>query len=90
MTLRLYAERKTWDLGRVDIELSHDRVHARDCEECEDHENARIELIRVNIAVTGDLDAEQLERLHQIAERCPVHRNLAGGPEMITKLERTG
>ena len=87
MTLRLYADRKAWDLQDVRVELSHERVHARDCAECEDRSGAKIDLIRRYIVVTGALDDAQRERLLQIAERCPVHRTLEGGPTIITELD---
>ncbi|MFG0283636.1 MAG: OsmC family protein, partial [Phycisphaerales bacterium JB039] len=35
ITLRLYADRKGWALAKVEMELSHQRVHARDCEDCQ-------------------------------------------------------
>src|SRR5262249_36536938 len=38
MTLRLYAERKALPLERVTVELSHARIHAADCEDCETKE----------------------------------------------------
>ncbi len=87
MTLRLYADRKEWKLQAVKVELSHERVHARDCAECEQQSGSRIDLIRRYIVVTGVLDAAQCERLLQIAERCPVHRTLAGGPTILTELD---
>ncbi len=87
MTLRLYADRKEWGLRAVKVELSHERVHARDCAECEQEGSSRIDLIRRYIVVTGALDAAQCERLLQIAERCPVHRTLDGGPTILTELD---
>ena len=87
MTLRLYADRKAWDLQGVRVELSHERVHARDCAECEEQGNTRIDLIRRYIVVTGALDDAQRERLLQIAERCPVHRTLDGGPTILSELD---
>ncbi len=35
MTMRMYARRKGWDLGTTQVTLRHERVHAKDCEECE-------------------------------------------------------
>ncbi len=35
MTLRMYAERKGWALHNVEVRLSHGRIHAKDCEDCE-------------------------------------------------------
>jgi hypothetical protein len=36
MTLRQYVERKGWPLNSVTVELSYDRVHADDCDECDE------------------------------------------------------
>src|SRR5690606_11070812 len=34
MTLRMYADRKEWPLEGVRVRLTHDRIHAKDCEIC--------------------------------------------------------
>ena len=86
MTLRLYAERKGWPLESVNVRLTHERVHARDCEDCEEGSEGYVEVIRRDISVKGELDAEQLERLGYIATRCPVHRTLAAAPQVIDAL----
>ena len=75
MTMRLYAERKGWSLDRVRIAVTHDLVHAADCADCETAEG-RIDEFRVEIDITGDLNAEQCVRILEIAERCPVHLTL--------------
>ncbi len=87
MTLRLYADTKGWPLDSVDVQLSHERVHARDCAECEDNDNVMVDLIRRDIVVSGELDEEQRARLLAIANRCPVHRTLEGGPTIVSKLD---
>ena len=46
-----------------------------------------VDLIRLHITVAGELDEEQKARLATIAERCPVHRTLDGGPTIITELD---
>jgi uncharacterized OsmC-like protein len=38
MTIRLYADRRGWPLGDVVVRLRHNRVHEKDCEDCEAHE----------------------------------------------------
>ncbi|QZY29097.1 bifunctional alpha/beta hydrolase/OsmC family protein [Nocardioides coralli] len=35
MTMRMYADRKDWQVGELAVEVSHERVHADDCVECE-------------------------------------------------------
>ena len=86
MTLRLYADRKGWPLETVEIELSHERVHAKDCEDCEEGD-VMLDLIRKYIMVRGDLDEAQGRRLLEIADRCPVARTLKGGPKIISELD---
>ncbi len=87
MTLRLYAGTKGWDLESVEVELSHERVHARDCEESEENDHVMVDVIRRNIVVAGDLDEDQGARLLALAKRCPVHRSLEGGPTIVSNLE---
>ncbi len=85
MTLRMYAARKNWPLEKVTVSLRHDRIHARDCEECET-ESGQIDRIERTIEITGDLDGEQRQRLLEIADRCPVHRTLHGEVPVRTTL----
>jgi uncharacterized OsmC-like protein/fermentation-respiration switch protein FrsA (DUF1100 family) len=85
MTIRMYAERKEWPLERVSVHLSHDRVHSEDCEDCESGAGM-VDRIERTIDLTGQLSAEQRERLLQIAEKCPVHRTLTEGGHIVTRL----
>jgi putative redox protein len=75
MTVRMYAEQKKWPLRRVSVELKHDKVHAADCAECETREG-RIDRIERVVALEGELDDAQRQRLLEIANMCPVHRTL--------------
>lgn len=84
MTLRMYAERKGIPLDDVTVRLAHDRIHAEDCASCET-EDGRIDRIRKQIVVEGDLDDEMRADLARIADRCPVHRTLQG--EIIEETE---
>ena len=87
MTLLLYARRKGWPLEGVTIELSHERMHARDMDECEENDNIMLNVIRRYIVIKGDLDGEQRQRLLTIARRCPVHRTLTEGPRIIDDMD---
>ena len=71
----MYAERKGMALRAVEVRLSHARIHARDCEDCETKEGM-LDEIRSEIRLDGDLDDAQRARLMEIASRCPVHRTL--------------
>lgn len=75
MTLRMYADRKGWFLGGVNVTLKHDRVHAKDCEDCETG-TGKVDEVTVELELLGDLTDEQRERLLEIADKCPVHRTL--------------
>jgi putative redox protein len=75
MTLRLYADQKKWPLIRTSVRLSHDKIHAQDCAECETKEG-HIDRIERHITLEGPLDTTQRARLLEIANRCPVHRTL--------------
>lgn len=75
MTLRMYADRKEWPLDETIVRLSHEKIHAKDCEHCET-EKGRVDHIDREIEVRGDLSSTQRERLLEIANKCPVHRTL--------------
>ena len=81
MTLRLYADRKSWPLERVKVLVDHARsgLGARD-------------QFRREIRLEGPLDAAQRTRLLEIANRCPVHGTLERGADVhttLTELEPT-
>jgi putative redox protein len=75
MTLRMYAGRKEWPLEAVRVTLRHDRIHAKDCEDC-DKDDGVIDVIDKKLELEGDLSEEQRGRLLDIAAKCPVHRTL--------------
>ena len=75
MTIALYARRKQWPLRAVNVTLSHSKIHAIDCAECETKEG-KLDRIETAITLTGSLSPEQREQLLVIAQKCPVHRTL--------------
>ena len=85
ITLRMYADRKGWHLDQVAIALRHERRDADDCDHCPDSP-ALIDVIDVEIQLSGDLTLMQRERLTEIADRCPVHRTLTGDLRIETTL----
>jgi putative redox protein len=85
MTLRMYADRKGWPLSGVTVRLRHEKIHVRDCEECETTVG-KIDRIDREIELVGDLDGEQRQRLLEIANKCPVHRTLNAEVHISSKL----
>lgn len=86
MTILMYARRKGWPVEGVRVELEYDRVHARDCAECDEQDDAYLERFRKLITVRGPLDEPQRARLEEIARRCPVHRTLTGQIRIFDEL----
>ncbi|MEO1774279.1 MAG: alpha/beta fold hydrolase [Pseudomonadota bacterium] len=84
MTLRLYARRKGLPLEHVSVDVEHDRIHAADCETCEET-GARIDRFTRRIRMEGPLDDTQRKRLLEIADRCPVHRTLEAQAVIVTE-----
>jgi len=75
ITIEMYAGRKGWDLGTVEVEVDHSSDapgHAR---------------FDVLIKIPNPLPEEQQERLRQIAGKCPVHRALTGQAEISDRVE---
>lgn len=84
MTVRMYARRKGWALDHVSVDVTHDRIHASDCEHCES-ETGQVDRFRRGIVLKGTLDADARRRLLEIADRCPVHRTLHGAVTVETE-----
>jgi uncharacterized OsmC-like protein len=89
ITLRLYARTKGWPLETVEVRLSHDKIHAKDCTTCETKEG-RLDRIEREIVVGGPLTEEQRNRLGEIADRCPVHRTLTSEIHIHTRVTTPG
>ena len=85
MTIRMYANRKKWPLGRISVRVNHDKIHAEDCAECEAREG-RIDRIEREIQIEGELTDEQRARVLEIADKCPVHRTLHSQVLVTSKL----
>jgi putative redox protein len=86
MTLRMYADRKKWPLDSVTVKLNHQKIHADDCKDCQTKEG-KLDQIEREIELSGALDAQQKQRLMQIADRCPVHRTLHSEIVVKSKLK---
>jgi putative redox protein len=78
MTLTLYAERKGWTLPPFSVEAAHAIVPGKP-----DGTPPRDRFSR-HIALGGPIDAEQQAKLLEVADKCPVHRTLMRGFEILT------
>lgn len=78
MTLKMYAKRKKWDLREVFVYITNTKKHSDDLGI--DTENpGYIDHISKKLKFVGNLEADQIQRLKEIASRCPVHRTLEKG-----------
>jgi putative redox protein len=85
MTIRMYADAKQLPLTKIAVRLTHGKVHAQDCVECETREG-KIDRIDREIELEGALDEAQKARLLEIANKCPVHRTLHSEVWIPTRL----
>src|SRR6185436_6980653 len=67
VTMEMYAQRKGWDTSGLAVDCRYTPAE-RGCP-------TRFELV---LKMPAHLDEEQIERLHVIAAKCPVHRTLEG------------
>ncbi len=70
ITMEMYAERKGWELGQVEVtvDVEYDRFTPRS--------------FSVTIHIPAELDEERREALLKVARKCPVHRVLAQGTDV--------
>jgi putative redox protein len=66
ITIEMYADRKEWDLGQVEVNVNFTEATASEPPK-----------FGIQIKVEAELDEEQRERILVIAGKCPVHRALA-------------
>ena len=87
MTIRMYARRKGWPLTHIAVDVSHNKVHAQDAGDGSiAPPGSKIDSFSRMIRLEGDLDADQRQRLLEIADKCPVHKTLESSSEIKTCL----
>jgi putative redox protein len=77
VTIEMYADRKGWDLGAVEVECEYVPAE-RGCP-------TRFSL---TLRLPSDLTDDQVQRLKVIATKCPVHRTLDGEVMFDERVER--
>lgn len=82
MTMRMYADHKGFKLDTAEVRLTHQKIHADDCAQCET-ETGKVDHIEADITISGDLTPEERQKIFEIAERCPVHKTITN--EVIIK-----
>ena len=75
ITLRMYINRKGWDVSEINIKVDFER----------DIEQNVSSFIR-KIEVTGKIDETQRQKLHIIADKCPIHKILTHTNKIQTTL----
>lgn len=63
----MYADKKGWNVDKIEVELGIQTTKT------ETGQSAEIESV---ITITGDITAEQKQRMLEIARKCPVHKLL--------------
>jgi putative redox protein len=77
VTIEMYAARKGWELGHIEVECEYTPAE-RGCP-------TKFELL---LRIPADVPDEQVERLKVIAAKCPVHRTLDGEVMFHERVER--
>lgn len=75
ITLKMYASRKEWDLGNIEVEVDYNIEHYKECETCEETPFKQ-DVFKHQIRFSKPLNEKQKERLLFIANKCPVHKYL--------------
>jgi putative redox protein len=78
ITMEMYAARKGWNIGHVEVDAQYTPAE-RGCP-------TKFELV---LRLPDDLPEEQVQRLQVIAAKCPVHRVLDGEVMFAERVERT-
>ena len=77
ITMRMYIERKGWPVDHLSVTVTHAKeIHG---------DGLRRDVFTREISITGDVDEAQRARIIEIANKCPVHRTLEAGSDIITK-----
>ena len=67
ITMEMYADRKGWDIGELEVECEY-----------ETPPRGSPATFKIVLRLPADCTQEQIDRLHVVAGKCPVHRMLEG------------
>jgi len=85
MTVQMYVKRKGWDLQNIEVHTSHTKV-AKQIVENGEQKEIKVDTFNREIKLQGNLDDKQIQRMLQIADKCPVHKTLHSAIEVVTTL----
>ncbi len=88
MTLRIYADFKSYDIGKLTVNVSHGKTHASDCADCVEGKPTRVDHFERTILVAGEVSDEMSVKLLKIADKCPVHKTLEQSSVIATKMSK--
>ena len=74
ITLQMYFNHKQWKYSKIDVDVDFD------------YQSFPIIFKRV-VKINGEFDVKQTERIHRIANACPVHKLLERGHQIETTIE---
>ncbi len=75
MTIRLYADRKGWDLEKVEIKVGFKR-----------NISTNQITFKKEIQLSGNLNQEQREKLLDMGSKCPIEKMITGTIEVSSSL----
>nr|WP_294932787.1 OsmC family protein [uncultured Flavobacterium sp.] len=75
ITLRMYINRKGWNISEINIKIDFEK---------DDDQN--VSIFTRKIEIIGEIDEDQRQRLHVIAEKCPIHKLLTNTIKIKTTL----
>ena len=79
ITLRMYAQRKGWGVGEIDVRVNLVKVTG--------NEGISVTRFVCEVSTTGVLTSEQKQRLLQIEKACPISKLLTQGAEVVSSIK---
>lgn len=78
ITLRMYVQRKQWDVGEIDVQVTLSKV---------EESPTSNHIFNCQVSVTNTITDEQKQRIIQIAKACPISKLLSKCAEVITVMK---
>lgn len=70
LTLKMYAQRRKWNIDELAVGVTHDSFQRED--------GQRGDRFLISITLPSEVDESRRVRLDEIAKKCPVHKMLHG------------